>query len=362
LEGLNLKERELWLEYAKGIGIFLVVMGHVNLGFLQANMFKSSQLIMKYIHFFIYSFHMPLFFIISGYLYSKTWNVHNLTDYKRNITKKVINLGIPYIIFSIFQGLIKIIMSSSVNSEISIEDIIKIPFKPINQFWYVYALIGIFAVISLIDVVIKNNIAVFLIAILFMICKLYLKTNIPIIDLTMYYSFYFYIGKLLCVYKSILEKKAFLYISILLYSILCLGVLMNKGVVYMNNIFTYSSNNKALESGINLWIMISVIMALLASYAVIYLSKCLKNRFIAYLGKNSFQIYLLHIIFASGIRIVLMKLHVTNILAHYVVGIGLGVIMPLLIYSVISKIKFLDFLFFPYKNIKSKNAVSINAQ
>jgi len=45
-----------WLDYAKFIGIFLVILGHQD---LPASVYN-----------FIYTFHMPLFFFISGYLFS----------------------------------------------------------------------------------------------------------------------------------------------------------------------------------------------------------------------------------------------------------------------------------------------------
>ena len=46
-----------WIDIAKGIGIILVVIGHI------------SQI--KVLNDIIYSFHMPLFFIISWYLYKR---------------------------------------------------------------------------------------------------------------------------------------------------------------------------------------------------------------------------------------------------------------------------------------------------
>lgn len=49
----TLIEREIWLDYAKSIGIFLVVLGHLP--------FCGNYVISL--------FHMPLFFILSGYLY-----------------------------------------------------------------------------------------------------------------------------------------------------------------------------------------------------------------------------------------------------------------------------------------------------
>lgn len=49
------RQRETWIDVLKGIGIILVVIGHVSLG----NTLNS----------WIYTFHMPLFFSVSGYLW-----------------------------------------------------------------------------------------------------------------------------------------------------------------------------------------------------------------------------------------------------------------------------------------------------
>lgn len=62
-----LNTRVEWVDVAKGIGIILVVLGHN----------QSPDYIIK----FIYSFHMPLFFFLSGYLtnpskYQRTMERH----------------------------------------------------------------------------------------------------------------------------------------------------------------------------------------------------------------------------------------------------------------------------------------------
>ena len=59
-----------WVDYAKGIGILLVVYGH-----LLSSVFHKGIQIPK--HFFelsdsiVYSFHMPMFFFLSGLLVEK---------------------------------------------------------------------------------------------------------------------------------------------------------------------------------------------------------------------------------------------------------------------------------------------------
>ena len=67
------------IDIAKAIGIILIVIGHI----------QSNE---NFTH-FIYSFHVPIFFIISGYLYKKT---EKLSEY---VKKKAKTILIPYFIF-----------------------------------------------------------------------------------------------------------------------------------------------------------------------------------------------------------------------------------------------------------------------
>lgn len=71
-------QRYNWIDVMKGIGIIVVVIGHIFGGYLKD---------------FIFLFHMPLFFFISGYLYK------NKINQKQYFKDKFISLGIPYISF-----------------------------------------------------------------------------------------------------------------------------------------------------------------------------------------------------------------------------------------------------------------------
>lgn len=74
-----MKQRNIAIDIAKAIGILLVIIGHC----------KQIEY-MPYRH-FIFSFHMPLFFIISGYLYHRK-------DVKTSIMNDAKHLLIPYFV------------------------------------------------------------------------------------------------------------------------------------------------------------------------------------------------------------------------------------------------------------------------
>lgn len=76
-------ERIKWLDAAKGIGIIFVVLGHTSIPEPLAN--------------YIWSFHIPLFFLLSGYLFG----MRKPARFKPHLVGKVRTLLIPYTAFFI---------------------------------------------------------------------------------------------------------------------------------------------------------------------------------------------------------------------------------------------------------------------
>lgn len=88
--------RSDWIDSLKGMAILLVVIGH-----LTAVTSGLNQ--------YIYSFHMPLFFFISGYLF----NFEKYMDIgKEYLIKKIYSLMIPYFFFSAISYVFYVIMDS----------------------------------------------------------------------------------------------------------------------------------------------------------------------------------------------------------------------------------------------------------
>ena len=81
------------------------------------------------------------------------------------------------------------------------------------------------------------------------------------------------------------------------------------------------------------------------------------SKFLLFMNKYSFQIYLLHTIFTAGIRIILMRLSITSWVIHIIVGTLCGIVFSVLAAVIAKKIKILNIFFFPtktYKQLKTK--------
>lgn len=110
-----------WIDISKGVAIILVVLGHTGL--------KSGSAL--YLNTFIYSFHLPLFFILSGYLFKdySEWTSHSKSNsgggkmlYIRWIlSKRFYSLIIPYITYTIINRLWIVPLQYLHNHEVNID-------------------------------------------------------------------------------------------------------------------------------------------------------------------------------------------------------------------------------------------------
>lgn len=336
-----------WINQSKGIAIILVVLGHTILGFQSANMFVEYNNFFDYINFTIYSFHMPLFFIISGYTYFKFEKVKSNYEYKLLLRKKGLDLLIPYFIFCSIQILIKSIISGSTNNSVSIKDIILLPIVPQEQFWFLYTLFFIITIVTFIDLKLnKKNILLVFLIVLNMI-EIHMKDIVFAITSVCVYAIYFYVGILFAkgyIDKILNFKNKYVIVTIIaLYSIF--------------NIFIYNIN-----ININIERFISLILALLGSFMIIIITQIsLNNTVINYIGKYSYEIFLLHTIFGSGIRIILIKIfNISSIGIHFISAIIFSILTPIIIGIISKKIKIIGFLFKPSRYI-TKNKKHIKS-
>lgn len=82
-EKILVGNRLLYNDFAKGMGMLLIVWGHIRLSGLS--------------NAFVYSFHIPLFFALSGMVFNKS----KYENFGCFIRKKVKSLLVPYFLFSI---------------------------------------------------------------------------------------------------------------------------------------------------------------------------------------------------------------------------------------------------------------------
>jgi len=123
-----------FLDIAKGLAIIMVVVGHF---------FPSSSphwyVLMRQV---IYSFHMPLFLFISGFVYMYTWKEQSYGSFLFSKVKRIV---IPYFVVSLLFIFIKFIpqfFGIYVKNPVTLMSFVRIFYYPeaAVSFWYLWAL------------------------------------------------------------------------------------------------------------------------------------------------------------------------------------------------------------------------------
>lgn len=346
---METKKDYIWVDELKGIGILLVVLGH-SINYVESSV-GDVGVIADIINFWIYSFHMPLFFVISGFLQRNS--EMNKTDcYSREkIINKMIDMGIPYLFFSFIFWLSKIVMSDNVNNKIGIKELLLVWINPLSSLWFIYLLL----VFYLLRVFIfKKNISNKIIIISsFILCISSYYITVPVVlqgtVLFRFMRFSLYYGIGISLYD---HYENFVNIAIrkmrLLISILLIASAVLIGISYFVDSFS----------------LVMVVLCMLELWLLFVCAINQKNVTIlgSIWGKSSLGIYLLHDYFVCLIVIIFKKLSVVGGNS----GVWLCILLTFLIASLCSLILYKimnrffggGWIFHPTKIFKKKQATN----
>lgn len=310
------EKRYEWVDIAKGIGIILVVYGHTLRGVENANLSLNKDFF--YVNdSSIYSFHMPLFFVLSGLFFVKSLNKYN---FKKLLIEKTKTILYPFVIWSILQTSIEIILSNFTNGQIGIDSLFTAIIIPRAQFWFLHALFFIFIVNILLHYFFKSKwlIISFTISIIYYFHPI----NLSIFSNTFHNLLFFNLGVIIFTFFIEKQKQKETFNSI---------YLILSGVIFIIAEYLY------IFKDIH-FLGFSLVLAILGVIFTVALSSIISKKTdllavnLSSLGKYSLYIYILHILVGSGTRIILLRFfHVDNALIHIFLGTLLGVAIPYLI-------------------------------
>lgn len=322
---LRYSTRVQWVDVAKGIGIILVVFGHVLRGLASSGIMQSSGYV-KLLDDVIYSFHMPLFFFISGMLLKSAIGKYSVDSF---FFSKLKTLAYPFFVWSLLQGGMLLLLSKYTSRHVSVADILSFPIHPIEQFWFLYALFFIsttfFFIHKAMGMFASEQICT---AILLLACfVLYPFANlvsvVPPLFYIFHYGFFFILGLFFSlrieIFSEVLTKRTNVFLLAACF-ILCQA---------MFHFLFDLSHERGTYYGLAL--------AVISIFSILSISMFSVEKLPAFfvsLGVLSMPIFLMHIIFASGFRIVLMKLfHVNQAWVHLILGTLVGLALPVFIIS-----------------------------
>ncbi len=287
-----MKERINWVDVARGIGVLLVIYGH--------------GLAATPLRFIIYSFHMPLFFFLSGLVFHKRKNEKYLTVLKKDF-KRIL---IPYFIFA------------AISFTLWLSNI---PFDRIRWDLVLKQIVGIFYGSGnngylAINIVLWFLPCLFIVKQIFwFISRLEIKLIIPILFLfsALGYSFYVFMPnlKLPFGFESALTGVVFFGAGYLWnfmpekitqifkkYMLVFLAILITLTIIF--SITNFSLYNHQVDLRLNrinnYFLFYLAAFSGIISIALISM-KANKNKFLEYLGRNSLLLFVWHLVVFSYI-------------------------------------------------------------
>jgi len=332
-----------WVDFGKGFSIFLVLVGHVLLGLFQSNKFtNSNEALMIFIE-QLYIFHIPVFFALSGYFFKPIKSIYDFILFTK---KKTIILGLPYIFYSIIHYILQKVAGSTVRNPTSYMDLINIYKHPLGVSWYLYTLWGIFIFYGFISIVIKNKRIMLFISFIGLVLSMLINVENLLISKVLVWGVFFVLGSVFreIGFETLFSKRIN---KIFIYTLLFMDA------IYM--IIWKNLSGKQVDYGNpKLWsvgFFISIILAFLVFPNVKSKLPNMFDYFTKY-GKESLGIYILHAPICSMLRIVVLKIGITSIYFHVIIGIALGWCLSILAVKLLKRIPYLNIILLPQNYIK----------
>lgn len=310
------KNRIEWLDGAKGIAIFLVVLGHVLRGLPQGAGKGDGWAI--FLDAWIYTFHMPVFFLLSGLFIEASAG----RPFGSFVSGKLRTIMWPYLVWSVLQEIVRAATGAA-----SLTEIWRISYHPVMQFWFLYVLF----LLGVIYVAVRKvglpptAFGVLVVALYAMLQFGVSLGSWGVIYMLALNGIYFAAGALDGPERLPARFERHRPVPLLVFSAVIFGLLVC-----------------AVAAGLQSGSWTRPVLGLLGSAATLALANALfrlgRCGFLLGWGRLSLEIFVAHTIFSAGVREVLMRLHVSSPAVHVAAGLVAGMAGPIILVAVLKRL------------------------
>lgn len=328
-----LAKRIDWVDYAKGIGIFLVVFGH-ELRALPSTTLSNSSLLEGLVD-WIYTFHMPLFFFLSG-LFIHRSQQKPLGSF---VVDRLRTIAYPYFIWSILQEILRIASGRVQTNRVeAVMNLWQIIYQPVMQFWFLYVLLLISILYAIAHKLRLTSTHLLGISVLLLVIHF---AGISfggwgVLYQLRWYAIYFAIG-------AALGSGSWLFSALERFKSPTLFAIAGGGwgTIALSIKLGLLSNTGGLNNPVE------PIFAMIGIAASVCFARGLEQfnfaNFIKFWGTLSLPIYVAHSIFAAVFRAILQRvlgveISIIYLIVYIVVGTTIGIYAPIGLYLICQKI------------------------
>jgi fucose 4-O-acetylase-like acetyltransferase len=301
-----------WVDLARGVGILLVIVGHACGGIIDSQA-EAREPAVNTIYLGIYSFHMAMFFLLSGLFVAQRLQ----SDAQSFLARSGTRIARAYFTWATIQFTVIYLMGSALNHPVDgpyLPQLVSIIWHPVSQFWFLYVLafMQVFAFV----LVPRLGATGFFVAtaavtgIFHLVSALHTSWQ----TLTQFCTYFVWFGAGVAV-GPYLSQLTFLNAAKPVYALA--AAVVWAGLFYLNYRYFDGLHPPGIgtmysTSLYNISLNPLFLPTAMAGTAAVTLMCCSglfsATGFIDYLGRHSMAIFLTHILFIAGSRIVLLKL------------------------------------------------------
>ena len=312
-----------WLLVVQGWTMLLVIAGHAPFD-IHAIENGAGHPIAGFIFKFAYSFHMPMFIFISGYLFFLT-RIKKTMPYTKMVHDKLTRFGIPFVFFTAIALVLKSVFSQYMSRPANISFVeflnafVHPNDGPMREFWFLATIMWLFMFAPVFHLLLKNIWLTLSGIIIYLVLH-----YIPMLNLDYFcferalrYSIFFFLGMCFCRYdiERLFDKQLWLtfVVFVMLYA---LSHAFNQAVPLVTTLL-----------GFNLSIALAKV-----------LDRILPKSFFSF-RNYTYQIFLMGIFFQIFVKILYnSKIAPNYYMPMYILCILIGLYLPVLIAKIVEKI------------------------
>jgi fucose 4-O-acetylase-like acetyltransferase len=302
-----------WVDVAKGIGILLVVYGHVARGLVDAGI-QPRQGVPVATTSLIYAFHMPLFFLLAGLWVPRA----AARPLRRFFAEKTGTILYPYVLWSIIQLGANLAMARFTNAAPEPFRILEILVRPYAQFWFLYVLFIDLSLAVLVLRLPKGGVICLFLGIILYVAHPLMESSAwrPAAQVA---STFVYVAAGAAVSPWLARPS---------------GQTGCRWCRWAVTVVAFCLLTLSVLGAGELTEMLAPVAAALGILAVVSTAQALRGTAIGevfhLLGNRSLEIYVAHVMGAAGMRVVLSRIvGISNPWPHLVIDCLAGVIFPL---------------------------------
>ena len=290
---------------------------------------------------------MPLFALVSGYLYYFTIEKYS---FEKILIKKIKSFLHPIVIFGIYRYLLT--RKSLLFNDIALSKVYDFVFFLFDGYWFLWSILFITIIVLFINKFFNDNIKVYIV---FFLLTLIIPTRV--LSLRIFLYPFFVVGYFFCKHHKMIDgiKRNIIYIlgtSLVIF--ICLLFLYKKntyiyisGMTIINPILNISSFEQIYIDLFRIIIgFVGSIFTLSIIYEIYYLTKDKKIwRYFSYIGKNSLKFYcfqeILIVFFLKPYTINFQKNYINNFIETVII-----ILICIFLNKILNKFKKLEKIHF----------------